>query len=40
MSKNRYGSPKINKSLKALGITISLKRTQRLMKKLLSTKSG
>lgn len=34
VSKNRYGAPKINKSLKALGITISLKRTQRLMKKL------
>jgi len=33
-SKNRYGAPKINKSLNALGITISLKRTQRLMKKL------
>jgi transposase InsO family protein len=33
-SKNRYGAPKINESLKALGITISLKRTQRLMKKL------
>ena len=33
-SKNRYGAPKINESLKALGIIISLKRTQRLMKKL------
>ena len=33
-SKNRYGAPKINESLKSLGITISLKRTQRLMKNL------
>ena len=33
-SKNRYGAPKINESLKGLGITISLKRTQRLMNKL------
>lgn len=33
-SKNRYGANKINESLKPLGITISLKRTQRLMKKL------
>ncbi|EIY5796038.1 IS3 family transposase, partial [Enterococcus faecium] len=33
-SKNRYGAPKINESLKAEGINISLKRTQRLMKKL------
>ena len=33
-SKNRYGANKINESLKELGIIISLKRTQRLMKKL------
>lgn len=33
-SKKRYGAVKINESLKSLGITISLKRTQRLMKKL------
>lgn len=33
-SKNRYGAFKINESLKTLGITISLKRTQRLMRKL------
>ena len=33
-SKNRYGAPKINELLKSLGITISLKRTQRLMKNL------
>ena len=33
-SKNRYGAHKINESLKILGITISLKRTQRLMRKL------
>jgi transposase InsO family protein len=33
-SKKRYGSPKINKSLKKLGINISLKKTQRLMKKM------
>ena len=33
-SKNRYGAIKINESLKAVGINISLKRTQRLMKKL------
>ena len=31
-SKNRYGAPKINKTLNSLGITISLIRTQRLMK--------
>jgi putative transposase len=34
VSKNRYGAHKINESLKGIGITISLKRTQRLMKKL------
>lgn len=33
-SKNRYGAIEINESLKILGITISVKRTQRLMKKL------
>lgn len=33
-NKNRYGAPKVNKSLKSLGITISLKKTQRLMKTL------
>lgn len=33
-SKNRYGAVKIHKSLKTLGINISIKRTQRLMKKL------
>lgn len=33
-SKNRYGAVKINETLKSSGITISLKRTQRLMKKL------
>lgn len=33
-SKNRYGAVKINRILAELGITISLKRTQRLMKKL------
>ena len=33
-SKKRYGAVKINKSLKAKGINISLKKTQRLMKKL------
>src|SRR5512136_2214211 len=33
-SKNRYGAHKINAALKELGITISIKRTQRLMKKL------
>ncbi|WP_132248152.1 IS3 family transposase [Marinisporobacter balticus] len=33
-SKNRYGAIKINESLKTLGVTISSKRTQRLMKKL------
>ena len=33
-SKKRYGSPKINKSLQKLGINISLKRTQRIMRKL------
>ncbi|QXM06462.1 IS3 family transposase [Crassaminicella indica] len=31
-SRNRYGAPKINESLKTIGITISLKRTQLLMK--------
>ena len=33
-SKKRYGSPKINVDLKELGINISLKRTQRIMKKM------
>lgn len=33
-SKNRYGAHKINESLKGLGITISIKKTQRLMKQL------
>lgn len=33
-SKKRYGAPKINASLKSLGVNISLKRTQRLMNKL------
>lgn len=33
-SKNRYGAVKINEALKSLGTTISLKKTQRLMKKL------
>jgi putative transposase len=33
-SKGRYGAHKINMSLKAVGINISIKRTQRLMKKL------
>lgn len=33
-SKKRYGAPKINKCLEKLGIIISLKRTQRLMKNL------
>lgn len=33
-SKNRYGAVKINEALKSSGITISLKKTQRLMKKL------
>lgn len=33
-SKRRYGAPKINESLKVIEITISLKRTQRIMKKL------
>lgn len=33
-SKNRYGINKINDSLKPLGITISFKKTRRLMKKL------
>ena len=33
-SKKRYGAPKINASLKSLGINISLKRTQRIMNKL------
>lgn len=33
-SKNRYGAVKINESLKTLGINISIKRTQRLMRKL------
>lgn len=33
-SKNRYGATKLNQALKAKGICISLKRTQRLMKKL------
>jgi len=33
-SKKRYGAPKITRTLSAQGITISLKRTQRLMKKL------
>jgi putative transposase len=33
-SKNRYGAHKINESLKEVGINISIKRTQRLMKKL------
>lgn len=32
-SKNRYGAVKIHESLKTLGINISIKRTQRLMKK-------
>ncbi|MEW9054148.1 MAG: IS3 family transposase [Neobacillus sp.] len=32
--KNRYGVTKINKDLKAKGITISIKETQRLMNKL------
>jgi putative transposase len=34
VSKNRYGAHKINESLKEVGINISIKRTQRLMKKL------
>ncbi|WP_373898030.1 integrase core domain-containing protein [Haloimpatiens sp. FM7315] len=34
-SKKRYGAVKINESLKTLGITISLKKTQRMMKKLV-----
>lgn len=33
-SKKRYGAIKINESLKTLGITISIKKTQRLMSKL------
>ena len=33
-SKNCYGAHKINESLKEVGINISIKRTQRLMKKL------
>ncbi len=33
-SKNRYGAFKINESLKTFGINISIKRTQRLMRKL------
>ena len=33
-SKSRYGVHKINESLKEVGINISIKRTQRLMKKL------
>jgi transposase InsO family protein len=33
-SKSCYGAHKINESLKALGITISIKKTQRLMKQL------
>lgn len=33
-SKNRYGAHKINESLKTFGITISIKKTQRLMKQL------
>jgi putative transposase len=33
-SKGRYGAHKIHASLKALGITISVKRTQRLMKRI------
>ncbi|OPJ61567.1 hypothetical protein CLORY_22490 [Clostridium oryzae] len=33
-SKNRYGAVKINEALKSLGINISIKKTQRLMKKL------
>jgi len=33
-SKKRYGSPKINKALQEFGINISLKRTQRIMRKL------
>ncbi|MBO0549901.1 hypothetical protein EXQ33_03530 [Clostridium botulinum] len=33
-NKNRYEALKVNKSLKSLGITISLKKTQRLMKTL------
>jgi len=33
-SKNRYGAVKINKSLAEFGIVISLKKTQRLMKKI------
>ena len=33
-SKKRYGAIKINRSLKSKGINISVKRTQRLMKKL------
>jgi len=33
-SKKRYGAPKINKVLMAHGLNISLKRTQRIMKKL------
>lgn len=33
-SKNRYGAVKINESLKTFGINISIKRTQRLMRKL------
>lgn len=33
-SQNRYGAIKINRSLKGKGINISIKRTQRLMKKL------
>ena len=34
VSKKRYGSPKINKALQELGINISLKRTQRIMRRM------
>ena len=33
-SKKRYGSPKINKALQKFGIYISIKRTQRIMRRL------